>query len=42
MRFDYEETMTGWWRMTFWDDSVSAGVNLRRFRNWWFGMEENR
>ncbi len=35
MRFDYDEVMTRWWLDTHWDRSVSAGVNLRRFRYWW-------
>ena len=35
MNFDYGEVMTGWWIRACWDDSVSAGKNLRRFRAWW-------
>ena len=38
MRFDYEEGMTRSWMDNFWDDSVSAGENLRRFRKWWMEM----
>jgi len=35
VRFDYEEGMTRWWMDNLWDDALSAGENLRRFREWW-------
>ena len=41
MRADYAEAMTRWWMHNFWDDTLSAGVNLRRFREWWTTMYDD-
>jgi len=41
VRFDYAEGMTRMWIDNFWDDSLSAGENLRRFRKWWMTMYDD-
>jgi hypothetical protein len=41
MRFDYVEGMTRLWVDNFWDDSLSAEENLRRFREWWKTMYDD-
>jgi len=31
-----DELLTDWWLKNRWDDTVSAAVNLGRFRTWFF------
>jgi hypothetical protein len=36
-----DEWATQWWLDNRWDNSVSAGENLRRFREWFFDEEDD-
>ena len=36
-----DEQLTRWWLENEWDDTVHAGVNVRRFRTWFLAQGED-